>query len=60
MVGAYGTYGEEVRHMHGFSGERDILGNLGLNGRIILKWVLKKLNQVVDWIDLVQLSLLWP
>jgi hypothetical protein len=33
------------------------LGNLGLNGRIILKWIFKKLNQVIDWIDLVQLSL---
>jgi len=33
------------------------LENLGLNGRIILKWILKKLNQIIDWIYLVHLSL---
>jgi hypothetical protein len=30
------------------------LGELGIDGRIILKWILKKKDEGVDWIDLAQ------
>jgi hypothetical protein len=34
--------------------ERNHLKDLGTYGRIILKWIFKKLNGCMDWIDLVQ------
>jgi hypothetical protein len=34
--------------------ERDHLENLGVDGRIILKWVFMKLVGRMDWIDLAQ------
>ena len=33
---------------------RDHLEDPGVDGRIILKWVLEKLDQGMDWIDLAQ------
>ena len=33
--------------------ERDHLGELGVDGRIILKWIFKKLVRSLDWNDLV-------
>jgi urocanate hydratase len=36
---------------------RNHLGYLGIDGRIILKWILKK--QVVDWIQLAQDRVQW-
>jgi hypothetical protein len=33
--------------------ERDNLGDLGVDGRIILKWIFKKWNEGMDGIDLV-------
>jgi hypothetical protein len=42
MGGAYGTYGGQERCIQGFCGEdlkeRDHLENLGVDGRITLKW----------------------
>jgi hypothetical protein len=31
--------------------ERDYLENLGLDGRLILKWIFKNRDGGVDWID---------
>jgi hypothetical protein len=32
--------------------ERDHLENLGVDGRIIIKWIFKKWDGDMDWIDL--------
>ena len=34
--------------------ERDNLEDSGVDGRIILRWIFRKLNEDMDWIDLVQ------
>ena len=34
--------------------ERDHLGDPGLDGRMILKWILRKWDGGMDWIDLAQ------
>ena len=34
--------------------ERNHLADLGLDGRVILKWIFKNWNGSMDWIDLVQ------
>jgi hypothetical protein len=47
MCGAYSTHGGEER-------ETVHLEHLGVDGRIILKWVLKKLNGSRDWVCVVQ------
>jgi hypothetical protein len=36
----------------GSLGERENLENLGVDGRIILKWFFETRKEVVDWIDL--------
>jgi hypothetical protein len=33
---------------------RDLLNDLGLYGKTILKWILRKWNGGVDWMDLAQ------
>ena len=46
MVGECGTYGEEKKYVHGFCGkkmkERNHLENLDVDGRIIIKEMLKE------------------
>ena len=46
MGRACGTYGGEERHIQGFGGEtwseRDCLGDPGLDGRIMLRWIFRK------------------
>jgi len=39
---------------------RDLLGYLGLGGRVILKWILKEIGcEDVNWIHLVPDSIRW-
>jgi len=42
----------EERCIQDFGGERRHLEYLGLHGGVILKWIFKKLNGEIDWIDL--------
>jgi hypothetical protein len=37
-------------------GEKENLENLGVNGRIILKWFFERRKEVVDWIDLFKIG----
>ena len=34
--------------------ERDQLGDQGLDGRIILRWIFRKWDEGMDWIELAQ------
>jgi len=46
MGGACSAYGGEERRIQGFGGEnlreRDHLGDSGVDGRIILRWIFRK------------------
>jgi hypothetical protein len=45
MGGACSAYGGEKRRIRGFGGnlrERDHLGDLGVDGMIILRWIFRK------------------
>jgi len=42
MGGACDTYGVEERCIQGFRRERDHLGDPGVDGRIILRWIFRK------------------
>jgi len=60
--GACSTYGGEERCTQGFGGETEEkipLGSLDVDGRIILKWIFRKWDGGMDWIDLSQDSDRW-
>jgi hypothetical protein len=62
MGRACSTYGERrdaCRVLVGHLRKGDFLENQGVDGRIILKWILEKLNGVMDWIDLAQDRIGW-
>jgi len=48
MGGTCSTYGEEERYIQGYVWEnlreRDLLEDLGVDGRIILSWIFRKLD----------------
>ena len=50
MGGACGTYGREESYIQGYGGERyrKNLQNLGVDGSIILEWILKKSVERAD------------
>jgi len=56
MDGACNTYGVEERCINGFGGgnvrERGHLEDPGLDGRIIIRWILRNCDWGMDWIDL--------
>ena len=51
-------YGGEEKCIQGFGGgnlrERGHLEDLGVYGRVILKWIFEKWDEGMDWIDLAQ------
>jgi hypothetical protein len=48
------------REVHkGFWRETGQLGDQGVDGRIILKWIFKKWGESMDWIELAQDSDTW-
>jgi hypothetical protein len=58
MGGACDTYGGKDELHRGFwlgdVTERDHLEDLGVGGRIILKWIFKKWDGDIDWFDVAQ------
>jgi hypothetical protein len=57
MGGACSTYGEKIgayRILVGRPEGRHHLGDPGVDGRIILKWVFKKWDVDAEWIELTQ------
>jgi hypothetical protein len=55
MGGEFSAYGGEERRIQGYSGGnlrgRGHLGDPGVDGRIILRWIFRKLDVVfMDWI----------
>jgi hypothetical protein len=58
MGGACSTYGGKERGIQGFGGgdlrEGEHLGNPSVDRRIILKWIFKKWDGGMDWIELAQ------
>ena len=63
-MGTCGTYRKKEKCIQGLSGEkrkeRDHFGDLGIGGRIILKWMFNEIGlEGVDWINLAQIRDKW-
>jgi hypothetical protein len=59
----YHVWGENEVHAGFWEGdlrEGDHLGDQGVDGRIILKWIFKTWDGSVDWIELAQARDSWP
>jgi hypothetical protein len=57
MSGSCGTYGRQDNCIQGFGGkleEKTLLGRIGVDGKLILKWIIQKWNGGIDMIDLAQ------
>jgi hypothetical protein len=62
MGRARGTCRKQERCIEGFGGKvwgRDRLEEPGVDGRIILKWIFKKWDGGLDWINLAQDRDMW-
>jgi len=57
MGGACSAYGGE--ESWGNLREKDHLGDPGEDGKIILRWILKKWDLGMDWIELAQVTDRW-
>jgi hypothetical protein len=63
MDRACSTYGEVYRCILGSVGRSERkynLKDLGLDGRIILKWIMRKLDEHLKWFNLPQDRDRWP
>ena len=51
MRGIFSAYWEEEKYMQGVEKhkERDQLKDLGVDGRVMLKWIIKKSNRIVKY-----------
>jgi hypothetical protein len=59
MGGECSTYGKSkgvYRVLLGKPEERDYVEDPGADGRIILIWILRKWDEGMDWIDVVQIG----
>jgi hypothetical protein len=56
MGWAFGMYGRKERRIQSFGGdeEKRPLEDLGVDGRIILRWIVRKKNGGVEWVNLAQ------
>jgi hypothetical protein len=63
MGRACSTYGEKIEVHTGFwwgnPRKGDHLGDPGVDGRIILKWIFKTWDGAMDWIELAQYRDIW-
>jgi hypothetical protein len=55
MVGSCGTFGGGESYVQGFGKETALLGDSGVEGSLILRWIFRKWDVgVMEWIELAQ------